>query len=101
MENLLVAIRTTQLIILNCWPRISESIYRIQLIQGLAFCWNGLSDSVVTDALTQAQDVKEELRVAAQLMLKSMGPGTGIEQELQPLLEVDGTLNRLFQLNPT
>lgn len=78
----------------------SEPTHRLQLIQALVFCWNGLSDNAAITDEVRLEDLKKELRVAGQLLIKSVEAEVDVCQELRPLLEVDKTLHELFYVTP-
>jgi hypothetical protein len=93
---LLEAAKTTQSVIANCWPRMTESVHRIELIKAITVCWT-LVDEEIANAELEA--VREELRISSLMLVKSVEGKLDIEQELRPLIGASPRLRGLFGMD--
>ncbi|TVY54403.1 hypothetical protein LCER1_G003877 [Lachnellula cervina] len=90
---LLSAIRALQTVLLNCWPRISEPKYKMEIIKALSVCWKDISDSEDRGRL---EEVQKELRVAGRLFVNAVEGAVDIRVELEPLVEVNKGVGVMF-----
>ena len=98
---LLEATKTLQSIILNCWPRMTEPVHRIEIIKALTLCWRRVTEDYVehSDVDTQLlHKIKEQLKVAGKLLVKSVEGEMDIGDELEPLFKADPGLREVFGL---
>lgn len=102
LSLLAVTTKAIQGVILNCWPRMSEDVYRIELVRALALCWINIRDddsgNLISDVKADQPgigDVEHELKIAAQLLVDSVQGKVDIS-ELEPLRASDKRLAELF-----
>jgi hypothetical protein len=93
---LLSTILCLQTVLLNCWPRISEPRYKLEIIKALCVCWKDVSKSEDSGSL---EDVKKELKVTGQLLISAVEGEMDIRAELEPLMAVDTGVAVLFGLD--
>ena len=43
---LLAAAKATQSTVANCWPRMTESVHRIELVKALTLCWTTVNGDI-------------------------------------------------------
>lgn len=83
----------------NCWPRITESVHRFELIKALTLCWVTVNDdvSLIDEARRlELERIKQELHLAGTTLVTSVSGKLDMAEELRPLLHVDPSLNMLF-----
>ncbi|TVY43250.1 Uncharacterized protein LSUB1_G000919 [Lachnellula subtilissima] len=90
---LLSAIHALQTVLLNCWPRISEPKYKIEIIKALSVCWKDVSDS---EDMGRLEEVQRELKIAGRLFVNAVEGGVDIRAELRPLVEVNRGVGIMF-----
>jgi len=82
-----------QTILLNCWPRISEPKYKIEIIKALSVCWKDVSDS---EDMGRLEEVQQELKMAGRLFVNAVEGDVNIRAELRPLVEVNRGVGIMF-----
>ncbi|RDW80823.1 hypothetical protein BP5796_05521 [Coleophoma crateriformis] len=106
------AIITLQTLILNCWPRMTEPMHRVEIIKVLVLCWNTLEaeqhEEGGTNEMEQGQrereKMKEEIKIAGRLLVASVScveeenRKVDIREELTPLMKVDAGVPEIFGL---
>lgn len=98
------AAKATQTTVVNCWPRMTESTHRIELVKALTLCWatvNGDIGATDEPKRLELEGIKKELQVAGRTLFKAVAGGLDMKEELQPLLQVDSSLRSLFGIDAT
>ncbi|RDW69699.1 hypothetical protein BP6252_08719 [Coleophoma cylindrospora] len=105
------AITTLQTLILNCWPRMTEPMHRVEIIKMLVLCWNTLEaeqheeggTSEMEQGQREREKMKEEIKTAGRLLVASVSyveedRKVDIREELMPLMKVDAGVPVIFGL---
>jgi len=101
---LLTAAKATQSTVINCWPRMTESIHRIELVKALTLCWttvNGEMEAKGGARNPELEAVKDDLQLAGNTLFRAVSGNSDMTDELQLLLDVDPSLDSLFGINVT
>jgi len=101
---LLAAAKATQTTVVNCWPRMTESIHRIELIKALTLCWAAVNEGANGNGEARSLErerIKQELQLAGTALVRSVSGKVDIAKELQPLLHTDLSLGSLFGMDTT
>ncbi|KAH8808777.1 hypothetical protein F5884DRAFT_793275 [Xylogone sp. PMI_703] len=104
---LLAGIKSLQITILNCWPRMSETSHRIEAIKAITLCWGAVitderESSIIPEAKQRNKEIgniKEGLKSCGRILVKAVEGRFDIEAELQPLLRADPSLVDVFGVN--
>lgn len=101
---LVVTVKAIQCVILNCWPRMTENVHRIELVKALALCWINIKNDNTEHIVSQTIDnqdgfagIEHEMKIAAQLLVNSVH-GKIDMNELEPLRASDKRLAELFPI---
>ncbi|RFU26613.1 hypothetical protein B7463_g9729, partial [Scytalidium lignicola] len=105
---LLAGIKALQTTILNCWPRMSETVHRIETIKAISLCWNTIienerenpmgPDNEAKNQNMELEEVKKELKLSGRMLVKAIEGRFDIKTELQPLLRADSSLVDVFDV---
>lgn len=98
-ELLLVAVQATKMVIINCWPRMTESMYRIEFIKSLTLCWTAIQEDARPSDMSHQkclEVVQEELKMTAAILVKSVNHQLNMKDELDPVLHASSNLSSLF-----
>jgi len=101
---LLAAVKATQTTIVNCWPRMTESVHRVELVKALTLCWSAINTDLRSNDEannSELEGIKQELQVAGITLVKTVVGKLDIREELQPLIQADPSLMCLFGLAAT
>jgi hypothetical protein len=101
---LLAAAKATQTTVVNCWPRMTESVHRIELVKALTLCWASVNGDVsLNDEARnlELERIKQELQLAGTTLVRSVSWKLDMADELQQLLHVDPSLSSLFGMDAT
>ena len=101
---LLAAAKATQATVANCWPRMTESIHRIELVKALTLCWTTVNGELKAKEVIgdpELEGVRNELQLAGNILVKAVSEKLDMTEELQPLLDVDSSLASLFGMDAT
>jgi hypothetical protein len=105
---MLETLRTTKIIILDCWPRLSDARHRIALITILVHCCNNpwvLGEETLHSAEDLDKDqkdkeaVRRELKTAASL-LATVLQTSGADGELRAILDALDSRQLRFVFDP-
>lgn len=101
---LLAAAKATQSTVTNCWPRMTESNHRIELIKALTLCWTKVNKEIKSNGErnnSELEAIKHELHLAGNVLVRAVSEKLDMTEELQPLLNVDPSLGSLFGVDAT
>jgi hypothetical protein len=87
---LLEAVRTTEVVVLNTWPRMREEGHRVEVIRALVLCWKTISDE--EGEMEGLAEVKREISVAGRLLVSAVEGEVDMRSELEPIMDVDAGL---------
>ncbi|KAL9096934.1 MAG: hypothetical protein Q9165_000898 [Trypethelium subeluteriae] len=90
---LIVAAKTLQTVILNCWPRMA--FWRGEILKGMTICWLRIAEEDRSDA--QLVSVEEELQKTVQMLAAAVDQEVEIDGDFQQLIAADERLERLFE----
>jgi hypothetical protein len=99
---LMAALKTLQVLILNCWPRMGEEEHRREIVKDLVLCWRGLEEKEVESELVNEEMIrglKEEVKITGRLLVKAVDGScipVNFKQELLPLVRADESLGEIF-----
>jgi len=99
LSLLLTSVKTLERVILNCWPRMTQAVYRIEIIKALALCWSVVTEDDITRPAHDGkvlESVKGELRITGRMLMNSVNGKLNIMNELEPLIRADPTLTQVF-----
>lgn len=101
---LLAAAKAAKTTVANCWPRMTESVHRIELVKALTLCWATINEDVSMKDEARSLElerIKQELQLAGSTLASSVLGELDMAEELQPLLHVDPSLSSLFGMDAT
>lgn len=96
---LMAALKTLTAVILNTWPRISEEVYRMEIIKGLCLCWKTVSGDV--KGKKELERVRKETKLVSRLFMKAIEGEVDIRKEIRPLVVADESLGDVFGISLT
>jgi hypothetical protein len=82
----------------------TEAAHRIELIKALTLCWTTVNREIkVNDdpRNSELEEIKHELQLAGNILVKAVSEKVDMMEELQPLLHVDPSLDSLFGMDAT
>lgn len=97
IQLLLTAITTLQIVILTCWPRISQPEHRRNILKSIVLCWKNLEDGHIEEG-----KIKDELKSVTRLFIGAVdvpqhdGADLNIDDEISALVDADPRLKELF-----
>ncbi|KAH7355234.1 hypothetical protein BKA65DRAFT_497960 [Rhexocercosporidium sp. MPI-PUGE-AT-0058] len=101
LDDVLGALRTFKVLVLNCWVRIREG-WREEGVRMLVCAWVAVREiegegSMDGKRSALVEKVKEEIRVTGRVFAKAVeGREVDLREELMPLLDVDEGIGEIF-----
>lgn len=107
LQDVRGALETFRVLVLNCWARVREGVWRGEGVRMLVVCWTVVGDveggEGGVDGNTKThlvEKVREEIKVTGRLFAKAIEGGEAdLRTELNPLLDVDEGIGEVFGLN--
>jgi hypothetical protein len=94
---LLAAMKALQVTMMNCWPRMSEPVHRMEIIKALVLCWRAVGDDVERQTREKMlSDVRDELKITGRLLVTAVEEEVDIRSDLEPLVNADPGIRVLF-----
>lgn len=99
-ELLQATLHVLQTTLLNCWPRISQSIYYVEIIRALSLCWTNIkdeeNDNNVMNLSSKFTEIKEQVRVNARILIECLKGKVNFEMVLAPVFNAEPGLREVF-----
>ncbi|KAH6722961.1 hypothetical protein BKA61DRAFT_663695 [Leptodontidium sp. MPI-SDFR-AT-0119] len=107
LQDVRGALETFRVLVLNCWARVREGVWRGEGVRMLVVCWTVVGDveggEGGVDGNTKThlvEKVREEIKVTGRLFAKAIEGGEAdLRTQLNPLLDVDEGIGEVFGLN--
>ncbi|KAK0119578.1 hypothetical protein ONS95_011018 [Cadophora gregata] len=104
LSDVTVALQTFQAMVLHCWVRFREELWRREGVRMLVLCWgamgelkgdgNGKAGAHIDSEVLER--VKGEMRVMGRVFAKAVEGSVDLREELKPLVNVDDSIEDLF-----
>ncbi|EKD21679.1 uncharacterized protein L3040_004901 [Drepanopeziza brunnea f. sp. 'multigermtubi'] len=90
------ALRTLQVVILNCWARIGEEAWRIEVVRMLVVCKETVHVFQLGREDVRMARLWESMAVVGRLLVRAVEGRVDMREELRPLVEADAEVGEVF-----
>ncbi|PMD29993.1 hypothetical protein L207DRAFT_642083 [Hyaloscypha variabilis F] len=98
-DLMLEGVKALKVAVLNCWPRLGEEGWRVEVVRCCVVGWKGVCEALGGEGKgredgDELRKIQEEIKVAGRLLVKAVAVHEEVDfaTELRPLIEVDAKL---------
>jgi hypothetical protein len=96
-KTLLSAIKATQAVLANCWPRIPESPWQDEIIQAVVLCWLNMSEQSSSAGGSPVTTIRQELITTIKYLAAVLkDENIDLIKLVEPLVAKEPSLSGLF-----